>query len=174
MQKFERPELDLRAALRIVRQNLALIVIPAVLLTGLQLGMALRETPLYSASTELLLQAKSTDSLGSGVTNANSAQGYDTSRVLSTEIRVLQSEAIAKRAVAKLGYSAGVSGGSDGNSDIITVNAVDADPDRAAKTANTYAAEYVSFRRERSVRDLTDASRELKASAEKYQQEIDP
>ncbi len=173
MNKFERPELDLRAALRIIRQNLTVILLPIVMLTGLQLGLALRETPLYSASTELLLQPKSTETLGSGVSNANTAQGYELSRVLATEIRVLESETIAKRAAKKLGFDAYASGNASGDSDIITVSAVDADPGRAAKVANTFAAEYITFRREQSVGDLTDASRELQASADRYQAEID-
>ena len=173
MNKFERPELDLRAALRIVRQNLALILLPIVALTGLQLGLALRETPLYSASTELLLQPKSTETLGSGVSNANTVQSYELSRVLATEIRVLESETVADRAAKKLGFSAFASGSTSGESDIITVHAVDADPDRAATVANTFAAEYITFRREQSVRDLTDASRELQAKADRYQKDID-
>lgn len=173
MNKFERPELDFRAALRIVRQNLALILLPIVVLTGVQLGLALRETPLYSASAELLLQPRSTETLGSGVSNANTAQSYELTRVLATEIRVLESETIAERAAKKLGFSAFASGNTSGESDIIEVSAVNADPDRAAKVANTFAAEYIQFRREQSVRDLTDASRELQASADRYQKEID-
>lgn len=174
MSSIQRPELDLRAALRIIRERWLLVVIPVLLLTGIQLGLAMRATPMYSATTELLLQPKTTDSLSSGVGNANTAYSGDAaSKVLYTEIRVLESETVADRAIAKLGFDAYASGGGDSSTDIMTVTARSADPQQAARIANVYADEYIKFRREQSVKDLNDAADELRVKAKEYAAQVD-
>ena len=170
----ERRELDLRGMVRVILTRPWLVIVPVVLLTALQLGLALRETPMYSSSTELLLQPKSTDSLLSGVGNANSS--YDdamAARVLNTEIRVIESVAIERLATKALGYDASVSGGGDDTTDVMTVTATDTDAKRAAKTANVFAAEYVKFRRQQSVADLVGAAKELELKSNGYQKQID-
>ena len=170
----ERPELDLRAALRIIRSRLPLVLLPVVLLTGLQLGSALRATPIYSASTELLLQTKATDALVSGVGNVNNAgDTFDPARVINTEIRVVESPAVLDAATKVLGYDAEVSATGDDTSDILTLTATDPDPQRAARTANAVAKEYVKFRRQQSIKDLVDASAEMQTKVDGYQAQID-
>jgi capsular exopolysaccharide synthesis family protein len=169
-----RPPLDLRAALRIVRTRWAWILVPIVLLTGLQLGRALRITPMYASSAELLLQGRTTDALLSGINDPNSIQnGYYAGRILATEIRVVESLALQERVSTELGFPASASGGGDPESSVLSITARDTSPRRAAEVANAYAAAYIELRREQSIRDIEDATKLLQARVAQYQRDID-
>ena len=164
-------EADLQWVLQVVRARLWLIVLPALLGSALMLGLAVRETPLYASSTELLIQPRSTESLISGVANANDAV-RNSQRVLATELKVLISDAVAERANKELGFTAKVSGSADPNSDILTVVAKDPDPKRAAKIATVFAEQYVNLRRDQSISDLKDAEKQLQAKVDDYEKQV--
>ena len=175
MNADERPPLDLRAALQILRGRWLWVVVPLVLATALQLGLALRATPLYTASTDLLLRGKVTDALISGVNdpNAISTSNYYSSQVLATEIKVLGSDALFDKATKKLGFPAGVAAVGDPDAGILRIIAQDASPSRAAKIANVYAETYKEFRRDQTVTEIEAATTQLRKQTDVYDNEID-
>ncbi len=170
----ERPPLDLRAALQILRGRWVWVVVPVVLATALQLGLALRATPMYTASTDLLLRGKVTDALISGVNdpNAIATNNYYSEQVLATEIRVLASDALFDKATKKLGFPAVVTAIGDPDAGILRIVAQDVSPSRAAKIANTYAASYKEFRRDQTVADIEAATTQLRKQTDVYDAEI--
>ncbi len=171
----ERPPLDLRAALQILRGRWVWVVVPVVLATALQLGLALRATPMYTASTDLLLRGKVTDALISGVNdpNAIATNNYYSEQVLATEIRVLGSDALYTKATKKLGFDAVVTAIGDPDAGILRIVAQDESPSRAAKIANTYADAYKEFRRDQTVADIEAATTQLRKQTDVYDTEID-
>lgn len=171
----ERPPLDLRAALQILRGRWVWVVVPVVLATALQLGLALRATPMYTASTDLLLRGKVTDALISGVNdpNAIATNNYYSEQVLATEIRVLGSDALFAKATQKLGFAATVAAIGDPDAGILRIVAQDESPSRAAKIANTYAEAYKEFRRDQTVADIEAATTQLRKQTDLYDAEID-
>jgi polysaccharide biosynthesis transport protein len=130
---------------------------------------------MYSSSVDLLLRAKATDGIFSGVADQNAIGNntYFSERVLATEIRVIDSDTLLREATKKLGYEAGVSATGDAAAAILTITATDPDPRKAAKIANTYAEVYSDFRRNQTISEIEDASKELKRQVGTYQLEID-
>jgi polysaccharide biosynthesis transport protein len=169
------PQLDLLAALQILRNRWAWVLLPPLMTTALLLGLALRATPMYSSSVDLLLQSKTTDGIVTGVEDQNAIgnNSYFSGRVLATEIRVINSDTVFRQASEKLGFDAGVTATGDAEAAILTITSVDADPDKAAKIANTYAEVYSDFRRNQTLTEIKAASAELRKQVESYQAEID-
>jgi polysaccharide biosynthesis transport protein len=171
----EQPPLDLRAAVRIARSRWGWVLVPLLLLTAVQLGLALRATPMYSSSVDMLLRGKATDGIVSGVEDPNAIGSNDffSDRVIATEIKVISSDAVFSAATKKLGFEAIVTATGDPDAAILQITAEDADPRRAAKIANTYAEVYRDFRRAQTLDDISEASAELKKAVVAYQGEID-
>jgi succinoglycan biosynthesis transport protein ExoP len=88
----------------------------------------------------------------------------DPEREAATNVRLLQGEVVEQRVERALGGPIGgtVSVVAEGESNLITVEATAADPERAARIANTYAEEYTQFRRESARRELREERREVR------------
>jgi polysaccharide biosynthesis transport protein len=171
---IERPALDLRATLQILRGRWTWVLIPVVLTTALQLGLALRATTMYTSSTDLLLRGKATDAIVSGVQdqNAITTGNYYSDRVLATEIKVIGSDALFRDVKKRLGYEAVVIADGDPQAAILRITAVDHDPEKAAIIANTYAEAYRDFRKSQAVNDIDEATVQLRNQAAEYQTQI--
>jgi polysaccharide biosynthesis transport protein len=173
MDEQARPPLDLKSALGILRRRWAWVLIPAILLTSLQVVRSERTTPMYATSAELLLQGRSTDALLSGIDDPNRVQAYTVSAVLATEIRIVQSDTLRRRVSEQLGYPAFVIGSGDDIASVMNLTARDSNPRRAAETANAFAQAYIDYRREQSIADLDVATAELKRRVAGFQNDID-
>jgi polysaccharide biosynthesis transport protein len=171
----ERAPLDLRSALVILRSRWMWVLLPVLVATTLQLGLALRATPMYSSSVDMLLRGKATDGIVSGVEDPNSigSNDYFSDRVIATEIRVISSDAVRNAAFKKLGFEAVVTATGEPEAAILRISAVDSDPERASVVANTYAEVYREFRRSQTLEDIAEASTELRKQVVAYQAEID-
>lgn len=165
-------ELDLGTLLRRVRARWLVVVTPVVVLVGAQLYLASRTTPLYSSSTEVLLQAKSTDAILSGVSDSNSPDSFNSARVMNTEIRVVESQRVLSSVQSLLGFKVKVNATGDASSDVLRISASNASPERAAIIANTVASEYIAFRKDQSVKDLVEAQRQLQVKINGFQDQI--
>jgi uncharacterized protein involved in exopolysaccharide biosynthesis len=122
----ERSPLDLQSALRILRSRWLWVLLPLVAATALQLGLALRATPMYSSSVDMLLRGKATDGIVSGVEDPNAIGSNDfySDRVIATEIRVINSDAVFTAAAKKLGFEARVTATGDPDAAILRITAV--------------------------------------------------
>ncbi len=170
----QRPPLDLRLALQIVRRRWLWIAVPIVLATALQLVLVSRATPLYQSSVEMLLRGKSTDALLSGVAdpNAITANNFYSDRVLATEIRIIGSVLVYEAASKKLGFEASVSASGNAEAGILNITATDPDPKRAALVANAYAEVYRDFRRKQTQDEIDAATVQLSKKSREYGDQI--
>lgn len=162
-------ELELRDYLQVLRRRRWIIAVATLVVVAAALGSSFFQTPVYQGKAQLLLQARSTESLF----DPNSGQRNDPARAVQTEIEVLKSEPVRAAVRQKLGTAPKVSVSPVGQTDVIEVRAQSTDPRRAAIIANAYARSYIDFRRKQAVDDLFDAGREIQAKVGELQTQID-
>lgn len=162
-------DLDLREYLRVLRRRKWTIALAAGIVVAVALGSALLQTPVYQASAELLLQARSTESLF----DPQTGQRVDPVRLMQTEIQVMKSEPVRNAVKERLGVAPNVSVAPVGQTDVLRVRAQSTDPKRAALVANTYAQAYIDYRRKQAVDDLLAASQEVQEKVSGLQVQID-
>jgi polysaccharide biosynthesis transport protein len=146
--------------LRLLWRRRLLIAIPLIVVPAAALTFSLGQEEKYTASATLIFR----DS-GSG---AQPLVSEDPEREAATNVRLLQGELMKQRVERALGGSIGgtVSVIQEGESNLVTVEATATDPDRAARIANTYAAQYTAFRRETARRELRQEQQQVRRELE--------
>ncbi len=139
--------------LAFVRRNLVLLLICFAVVPAAALVYSLLQTKEYTASASLLFGATSLDQKlsASGVsseTDPERAAATNLKLVSLDRIAVLTAEAIDESGVTPGTISESVSVSPEGESDLISIDATDESPAFATRLANTFARQYVSFRRE--------------------------
>ncbi|MEY2959747.1 MAG: hypothetical protein RLZZ01_2315 [Actinomycetota bacterium] len=156
---------------RIVLARKWLVLLAVVLAGATSLGLSLAQTPVYSASADVLVQPRTAGGLFQGGTG-----GYTSSRILQTEIQVYQSESVRSRVQELLGVDRpvqGVSASPIADADVIRGTIRNADPMTAKVLADAFAEAYISVRREQSVNELLSASTEVQDKITELQVRID-
>lgn len=164
-----RQELSLRESLEVLRRRRFVVVLAIAVLVGAALLTSFLQTPVYSATAEVLLRPRSTESL---FDSANS-QRVDPQRAIQTEIRILRSEPISEAVRNKLGFDADISASAAGQTDIILVTAESTSPRRAADIANTYAATYIEVKQRQIIEEFLAAVDHIQAQIDDLQRQID-
>lgn len=149
--------------LAIAQRNAKLLAICAVLVPLVALTYSLIQEPRYTASASLLFRDPGLDEKLFGGTSL--FQEDDPQRAAATNLKLVSLREISERTAAELqgsGLSAGeisdqVSISAEGVSDLIAVEAEDPDPKLAARLANTFAEQYISFRREADRAKIAEA-----------------
>lgn len=127
-------------------------------------GFSLLQQKEYTASASLLFRDPgfAQDLFGSSVGSANP----DPTREAATNVKLVELDVVAVRASKALGGNpsaeeiAGmVTVSADGLSDVVSVAATDPDPRRAARVANTFARQFISFRAAADKSKLLQAQR---------------
>jgi capsular exopolysaccharide synthesis family protein len=162
-------ELGLRDYLQIVRRRRNLIVIIVLVVVVPTVVLSLLKTPVYAGRAELLLQARTSESLF----DPNTGVRADPVREMQNEIRILSSEPVRAAVRAKIGSAPAVSASPIGQTDLIEVTATSTDPQRAALVANTYASSYIDYRRKQAVDDVLAASEQVQTKINDLQKQID-
>lgn len=143
-----------------------MFVIGAVVIgAGAAFVLSISQPKIYSASSTLLFRDAQLDQKFFGATVL--PPNTDPQRAAATNIGLVSLEAVAARTSRALGgnpspgsISAAVEVRQKGQADLATVTASDEDPRLAVRLADTFAAEYISFRQEadrakvRATRDL--------------------
>jgi capsular exopolysaccharide synthesis family protein len=146
-----RGELD--RVLHVLRARRGLIALCTILVTAATLVFSLSQQKLYSASAGLLFRDAQLDQklFGSSTLPPSS----DPSREAATNVNLVNLEAIAQRTAAALGGGATavsvagkISVAAEGQSNIVQVTATDPQPAVAAQIADTYARQFIAFRRD--------------------------
>lgn len=140
--------------LTVARRNLGLLLVCALLVPAAALAYSLTQESRYTASASLLFRDPGFDAQVSGTPLFS--QDNDPQRVAATNLQLVSLRQISERTARGLGGSglsaddvaAKVSIAPEGASDVIKVNAEDTSPARAARLANTFAQQYIVFRRE--------------------------
>jgi succinoglycan biosynthesis transport protein ExoP len=152
----ERP--DLHAAEGLLRRRF-LLMLPFLVIPIAALAFSLSQTERYTASASVLFS--DTDAIAS----------EDPDRETATSVELLSLEEIQRGARQRLegtGPSAEeVDAQQAGAANVLTISATDPDPERAARTANAYAAAYVDFRRTSARREIRAEQRFVRAEIER-------
>ena len=160
--------LDLRHYFDVLWRRKWLIIACAVIVTGVAVALSVRETPMYRASTELLLQGNDAEQrLGGAQVNVGAAQNR-----VQTEIGVADSDLVRRAVTEELGFRPDIDVSAQGETDIIEISATSPEPETAAEVANTYAEVYVDWRRERTIEDLLAAQQTVQAEIDSLQEQL--
>lgn len=148
--RHERPGFE--RGLAFVRRNFLVLAICLVTVPAAALAYSLLQTKQYTASASLLFGATSLDQR---LQSSSLSEEADPERVAATNLKlvslrrvsVLTSEAIDEPALTPTEVSDKVEVNPEGESDLVSVDATDQSPELAAELANTFARQYIDFRR---------------------------
>ena len=153
----EPDELDLRAYLEVIRRRKGIIVLTTLLVVGAALAASLFQTPVYAATSEVLLQSRPSERI------FNPQQAQNRSAV-ETEMEVMRSRSVRAAVPAALGgRDPSVRISPRGETDVVAITAESVEPGEAATIADTYASTYIDIRREQLVADLLGAAGQVQA-----------
>ena len=166
----ESAEMTLRDYASIVERRKWLVVAAVILATAVAVVFTALQTPIYSASSEVLVQPRGQDGLfESQIVNLNE-------RAIQTEIQVVEAQAVQQRVQEDLGLAEeppDVTASAVGDTDVISIAVRDTSAANAATYADAYAAAYIDVRREQAVNELLAASAEVQTAIDELQAEID-
>jgi polysaccharide biosynthesis transport protein len=153
------------ALLRVLRRRIGVVLACLVLVPAAALAVSLSQEKQYSASASLLFRDPQFDQKLFGSTVFS--RQVDPAREAATNVKLVSLDVVAARTARALG--GGVQQGTiqgkvqvagEGQSDVVSITATDPDPAYAARIANTFAQEYIAFRRE-SDRSKISAAQKL-------------
>ena len=151
-----------QTALRVLRRRWMVVLGAIVVVAGLTVARGLSEPKLYVSSASLLFRDPGFDEKLFGTTFF--APSDDPEREAQTNIELVSLDVVAERTAAALGGDyepedvtdkIAIAGG--GGSNVITVDASDTVAAESARIANTFAREYIEFRRDADRSKIQDA-----------------
>lgn len=155
-----------RTLLTVLRRRLWVVGLTFVTVVAATLAFSLTQEEKYSATASLLFRDPQLDQKLFGSTFLD--ESGDPAREAATNVSLVSLDEIAARAAGAVNAVSAdeieekVEVEADGQSDLISVTATDPDPQFAAKLANTFASEYIEFRREADRQKIRDAQRLVK------------
>ena len=164
--------MSLRDYAQVVARRKWIVIAAVVVAIALSLLLSALKTPVYESSAAVLVRARTSDTVFSNVNTAYN----DAKRATDTEIKLIESEVVAKRVMKDLGLTEvppKASGASDGNTDVVIVTVQHGDPTMAKQLADGYVQAYIEVRREQAVSGLVSAGSELQKKVTQIQDQID-
>lgn len=156
------PEADLRDYLRLLWRRKWMIAGVTVIGVGAALGTAYAQTPTYTGKAQILLQPTVT---AAALSSGSNAQLSPTD--VQTQIQIVTATPVVAAVAHDLGVSFAdapkASVKEVGTTNVLEIDASDRSPARAAKVANTYANDYISFRRQQDSNAYLSAANTLQA-----------
>src|SRR3954464_8582801 len=141
------------AVMRVLRRRIGVVLICALLVPAAALAFSLSQEKQYSASASLLFRDPQLDQKFSGSTVF--APSSDPAREAATNAKLASLGVVAARTSKALGGKlppgeiiGKIAVAPAGQSDVVTITATDHDPAFAAKLANTFAQQFIVFRRD--------------------------
>jgi len=153
----------------VVANRRIVILVCVALAVGMSVVASALTTPVYAASSEVLIQPRGQDGLfADGVANLNS-------RAVETEVQVIEGRAVKARVAEDLGVEdpPDVNAVPIGDTDAIRLTVRSTNRANAATVANAYAEAYIDVRREQSVEELLAASSEVQRAIDDLQTQIE-
>ncbi len=147
-----------------------LVILPVVIATAVAIGLTVLQTPIYAASSEVLVEPRNQDAL------FNDRSGNLNERAIDTEIQVIEGEQVRAQVQSILGLESrppAANASAVGNTDVISITVRDPNARNARTYADAYAAAYIELRREQAVTELLAASAELQSAIDDLQRQID-
>jgi capsular exopolysaccharide synthesis family protein len=163
------PTVDLRAYLQALRKRKLAIILCLALVVGSAMVLSYRKTPLYKASSEILLKT----SLQEQIAGGGQSTYVDPIRSQKTEIQIITGPDVRAEVFKRIGANRGVSVSGLPDTDILLFQAVDPRPARAAEVANTYVKSYIDLRQTQAVGELEAAATAVQARITDLGKQID-
>jgi receptor protein-tyrosine kinase len=144
---------DIRAALRVLHRQWLVVAICLAVATAGALELSLRQTKEYSATSSLLFRDPGFDQKLFGTSFF--APSTDAQREAATNVKLVSLQVVAARSRRALATALTASElqnkvdvSAEGDSNVVSITATDHRPSFAAALANTFAQEYIAFRRD--------------------------
>jgi tyrosine-protein kinase len=160
--KREDRRLGFRSALVVLRRRLWVVLICAILVPASALVFSLVQDKKYTAAASLFFRDPALDQKLFGSTFLEPSG--DPVREAATNLKLVSLRAVASRTASAVGrgltadqVADKVETSLEGQSDLISVRATDPSPEFAATLANTFAQEYIEFRRDADRAKLREA-----------------
>src|SRR3954467_6307032 len=156
------------AVLRMLRRRIGVVLICALLVPAAALAFSLSQEKQYSAAASLLFRDPQLDQKFSGAPVFPPSN--DPAREAATNAKLASLEVVAARTSKALGgkvpageISRRIKVESAGQSDVVSITATDPKPSFAAKLANTFAQQFIAFRRDADRSKVSSAQRLVQA-----------
>ena len=163
-------EPSLRDYVSVLVRRRWVVALPVLVSALVALAASALQTPVYAASSEVLVQPRGQDGLFEDqVLSLNE-------RAIDTEIQVIEGEQVRTRVQVNLGLDEEPSeadASAVGDTDVIRIAVRDTNRSNAATLADAYAVAYIEVRREQAVNDLLAASAEVQTAIDDLQVQID-
>lgn len=163
----DRSNFDLRDSIAVLRRRKWTIIVVVAVVLALGAVMSYRKTPVYEASSSLLLKAASSNSVLAEQSSS------DAERRVQNEAELLRGARTAREAERRLGFGAGVSVAAGGDSDVIEITATSGDPDRAALIANTFAETHRDLRQQDNLTAIDGARAEVELQLQEIESSLE-
>jgi capsular exopolysaccharide synthesis family protein len=167
-------ELELRHYVGVVWRRRLIVLSVVILMVGLALGYSFHQKSLYKAHADVLLQASTQEQLVNPANQSNSGSSGSRANPVDNEIAIMRSKSVVAAVMDKLGLSQPPKVGivEIGDTEVVSVNATNQDPDRAATVAETYAETYIEQRRTALVNSYLQASAQIQAQIDTLNSQI--
>ncbi|MEI7885867.1 MAG: polysaccharide biosynthesis tyrosine autokinase [Actinomycetes bacterium] len=164
----DRTETNIGEYVAVLRRRWMVIAGTMILVLAIVAALDFSETPIYEASSQLLLQPKQSESIFSPAQS-----GVDPTRAVQNELKIINSLAVRTAVAKAYGEKISISAASGGDDDVIILSATDSSPKEAARKVNVYAETYQTERFNAIVDDLTQSKLVLQQQIDDFQKEID-
>lgn len=145
-----------------------MLVLPPLVLAGVVFGISAAQPSTYAASSKVIINNPDAQ----GVFDAGAGVARDPQRAIQTEIEVILGQSVRKSAAKKVDDPAPVTARAIGVTDVVEITATSSDPKLAARTANAFAAAYISHRQGSSEQTLGVARKEIESTITELQSQI--
>lgn len=149
-------EQDVRKYLVALRRRKWTVVFAMLTVTVGAVAASMLQDPVYASNAQVLLRPAPREG---ALLDAKSDR--EVARAIPTEIELVKSNPVRDRVRAKLGHAPPIKVKQVGNTEFIEIRAEHERPDVAAEVANTYASEYIDYRRDQVVEALLAVSERL-------------
>lgn len=169
--------MELRDYLNVLRARKGIIIASTLIVALTALAVSLLQPPTYGATAKVLISERDTGAalLGQLIPELSSQP----ERALQTQVQLAQLRPIAEATIRKLNLGVtpevlveSVKVTAQGQTNLIIIEATADSPEKAAKIANTMAAEYVVWSQQLKRRSLKDAADEVQRRLDIAQDQI--
>lgn len=164
-------DLGLREYLHVLQRRKWIVLLAVVIVPLAAVALALRQSPLYQSSADVLLRYQNLPSTISGINDPNSYSYYvDPVRSTDTQLQVAELPLLANRvasALRKRGVNPGDVAGSTsvaeiGDTDVLEFTAQSGGPTLAAEIATEYARQFTLYHQQLDSGSITSAIKGLR------------
>lgn len=170
--------MELRRSLEVFVRHKWQILLAMVVVGGTAAALSAVQSPLYEASTRVLLRPNDpAEQLYVDVASARALTDPD--RYVAGQVNIIRSQEVLLEAAKAFpgrppaSLTTGLSVGQQGNSDVVKISVTDSSAGRAAAVANAVARAYIESRRLRAVAGLQRAVDEVQVRLGDLQKRVD-